>query len=1048
MGSALSLQMLTRNPKTGAIIRVLKSEASCWKNRKTLVWLNKVSGPHIDRWDTAWVGLEGLEKLSAMPTMLFLLEATAETQAWLRTPAAKEARFLFVTNALVEAIGVETFGSLGLGNVLCLEELNTMYPFLGAVWNGTSEDAIIVAALIFRYSRIVGIAGSERPTSMPLEANLDFVESGIAPEPLALITQFYKPAQNRRAKELTKCLKKNLENPLIDKIVLFVDSDDIVLPADPTGKIQRVPLKSRITYYDCLVAARDILGPGWICAAANTDIYLDEATWGQVWSVNLDDTLLALLRYEESVDGSSPPQLFGPRADSQDCWVFTSDSVLKRTLKPEAFQIPFGIAGCDNAILVEFLRAKYNIVNPAMSLKTIHVHKSEIRTYDPLAIVDRPVYMHVDPSGFHELNPNQSWKGWAGKAIAHATLDRPLKATTEKMLGTWTAQMNRDPSYAWSASGYNAYSAPADQDHPIEITGGAFVAPSGLVFKHTELCVGSTELQKQLWSDNRLSHLIPAQATTAMMAFPLEPAWLDTPGLYVLNYLSRILAAHQTTPEASFWCKQTAPLLAAFKLFKWKEPRGHLLHYGSQTQAFAQKVVGRTCHGVRILPADIQALRENLFGGWEATPADAGKKVVFVGDELHLKGSLLEALEAAATAAGLETRVIFAGAQADVWAEALSGAGRVVLSTFSKLKHQPWSWLWLAPAGCEVLELQEDREPSDNLVHLAAAAGLSWTLLLYPRSTQAGFEKFIHSEFQKWLEATAKNSQDLSNSVSKLPAIFVPPKTMKFGFFGHSGDSFREMVELWAEKGFVERKEDPILTQIWLGGVGQTLLYDRPTWNWFLKAPEAEKTFTKCLVGNPAPGDLDAGPDNVYSWTFWPRRPRLVEEAVGRGLSVAGYDKRTLDLVFYGRVENETQGAFRQDVSEWSEACSEFDMPIGAKAPYRYSPVEYLEKLAAARYGLCLRGFGSKCNREIELLAMGCVPVVTPGIDISNYAEPLLDGVHVLCVRDAEDAKAKMAAITPDVWKQMSEAGHDWWRRNASAEGSWNLTTRLAGLSS
>ena len=332
--------------------------------------------------------------------------------------------------------------------------------------------------------------------------------------------------------------------------------------------------------------------------------------------------------------------------------------------------------------------------------------------------------------------------------------------------------------------------------------------------------------------------------------------------------------------------------------------------------------------------------------------------------------------------------------------------------------------MWLAPVGCKILELQEEREPSDSLVHLAAAASLDWTLLQYPRSTPEGFKKIVMKEVDKWFQAEV---------VASLPLVLTPPKSMKFGFFGHKGDSFRELITMWAEKGYVEHREDPILTQCWLGGVGKVLLYDRPTWSWLEKSGEAEQLYKVCLAGNP-PASEKAG---AQSWIFWPRQPRLVEKLAADEI---GYSERVDSLVFYGRVENDVQGKFRQNIDSWKSICSKFSMPIGAKEPYLLGPEEYLMALKKAKYGLCLRGFGQKCNREIELLAMGTVPIVTPGVDISGYAEPLIDGIHVICVTDALDAKKKMAAITPSEWNTMSKAGRMWWKRNASADGSWSRT--------
>ena len=65
------------------------------------------------------------------------------------------------------------------------------------------------------------------------------------------------------------------------------------------------------------------------------------------------------------------------------------------------------------------------------------------------------------------------------------------------------------------------------------------------------------------------------------------------------------------------------------------------------------------------------------------------------------------------------------------------------------------------------------------------------------------------------------------------------------------------------------------------------------------------------------------------------------------------------------------------------------------------------------------------------------------GVDISGYMEPLIDGVHVICVSDPEDAKAKMAAITESQWTKMSKEGQAWWKRNASVEGSWQRTSSI-----
>lgn len=1033
--------MLARNPKTGGQIRIMRSDVSIHKNRKTLVWMKEpfvksMAGWSV--WDTVIVGVDpGL--LAWNPAVVVLDQDLPEYRDWVKTPAARKVRFIFLTTKLVDTLAAEEFDVTQLGNVIGLEEYSSMYPFVGPAWDGTAEDAIVSAAVIFRYDRLVGLDTKTHPRMAQLEfdnVKLKLYESCEAPEPLVLIQQYYKPKDSKRAKELAHCLEENLKCPYIDTIYLFMESNEIALPADPSNKIVKIPLKSRLTFADCVQLVEKVIGPGKLVAFANADIYLD-STWKSFWSIDLRDTFVALLRWEEGVNGAEHT-IFGPRADSQDTWLVHSDSVVSRTWNLESLKIPFGKAGCDNTIPVEFLRQKFKIVNPAASIRTIHVHTSEFRTYDKKDVVDKPVYMYIEPTGIHELNAVTTWEGWAGATVPHDPLDRPLKATNPKMLGLFCSQMNRDPSFVWSADGTNTYLAPVGQDRPVEMKGGVFVGPNGLVFRHSDICVGPTDSQKMAWSNNSLSHLLPAHKVEEMLAFPLESDWVHDPAMYVLCYLSKVITQFKKTPEASYWCKRTEGLLSAVKLFNWGPIRGRLLEYDEQTQVFAKVAYGRTSHGVRIMPEDIESLRSNKLVEWQPVPNLETRAIVIVADTQHIKDELMDALELASKEACYDVRIIWNHSNAAQWAEALSGVSRVILSSSLKnIKTNAWAWLWMAPKGCKILELQEEREASDSLVHLSAAAGLDWTLLQYPRSTPEGFRKIILKEFGKWLA--------LDEPISKpvLPIVYTPPKSMKHGFFGHAGDSFRELLDMWAERAYVNKKEDPAITHCWLNGVGAdgVLLYDRPTWNWLEKSSEKEQSYKACLAANPDPSEKP----NAKPWIFWARNPRMVEETVAR-VGLRGYMDRTDRLVFFGRVENPTQGQYRQDISGWAEICTHFSMPVGAKEPYKLGPQEYLDALANSKYGLCLRGYGPKCNREIEVLAMGCVPVVVGDVDTQNYANPLVEGVHYIRVANPEDAQEKMTFVDETKWAEMSRAGQQWWKENCSAEGSWSVTKSLIAI--
>lgn len=77
-------------------------------------------------------------------------------------------------------------------------------------------------------------------------------------------------------------------------------------------------------------------------------------------------------------------------------------------------------------------------------------------------------------------------------------------------------------------------------------------------------------------------------------------------------------------------------------------------------------------------------------------------------------------------------------------------------------------------------------------------------------------------------------------------------------------------------------------------------------------------------------------------------------------------------------------------------------------------------------------------------MGVGTVPVVTEGVEMSSYAEPLVEGVHYIRVRDPDELRGKLAGIGEAAWANMSAACLEWWRRNCSCAGSWETTIRMA----
>jgi hypothetical protein len=316
-------------------------------------------------------------------------------------------------------------------------------------------------------------------------------------------------------------------------------------------------------------------------------------------------------------------------------------------------------------------------------------------------------------------------------------------------------------------------------------------------------------------------------------------------------------------------------------------------------------------------------------------------------------------------------------------------------------------------------------------LELSGAAGLEH------RFVDASVESVRKEVDAEWEAATLSGTLD----DKELPLIWMPRKDLE-GYFAHPGDSFREMVRLWARAGLVRVQEHPTATMVWWGSVGAdgVLLYDRPNHDWRMAAPALEKSWRWALFGNPRPATGKPG----SPWFFWPRRPEFVEDLVAAGAPSRSWIDRPERLVFYGKIENAVQRKRRLGAGlDWSSACSAFWMATSAEEPHKFSQRGYLEELAKARFGLCLAGYGLKCHREVECMALGVVPVCAPEVDMESYAEPPIAGVHYIRASSPEEAKSITENLSEAEWLKMSQAAHTWWKRNCSVQGSFALTARL-----
>jgi hypothetical protein len=226
---------------------------------------------------------------------------------------------------------------------------------------------------------------------------------------LHLLLQLWKPADADRWRELKTALFLNAVNPLVYKIHILLDGAAAAeayagWPAALKAKLVAYPSTDRLTYKFALnyMAA---LPCGDFGALINSDIYFNESV-RELWNVSMKNRCLALLRYEVGLAyamkaaDAAQPRIFGPRADSQDTWIFAVDELVAHQAAGESWEelsFCMGKPGCDNAIAGELLRRKWALANPAYTIQTMHLHENPKRSYTVDELVSLGIYVHLAP---------------------------------------------------------------------------------------------------------------------------------------------------------------------------------------------------------------------------------------------------------------------------------------------------------------------------------------------------------------------------------------------------------------------------------------------------------------------------------------------------------------------------------------------------------------------------------------------------------------------------------------------------------------------------
>lgn len=178
-------------------------------------------------------------------------------------------------------------------------------------------------------------------------------------KPINLFVQYYKCGNEERQKELDACSRVNHQKKHFHKIF---------------------SLTERLTYKELFKLTQEY--DDCINVIANSDIFFDETILYARFMGENDCYALSRWDYLES----GVAVLFD-RKDSQDVWIFNGAA---KIIKNCDFQL--GVPGCDNRIAYEIKQAGYNVLNPSKTIHAIHLHNSQLRTYDNKDRISEPYH--------------------------------------------------------------------------------------------------------------------------------------------------------------------------------------------------------------------------------------------------------------------------------------------------------------------------------------------------------------------------------------------------------------------------------------------------------------------------------------------------------------------------------------------------------------------------------------------------------------------------------------------------------------------------------
>lgn len=219
-----------------------------------------------------------------------------------------------------------------------------------------------------------------------------------------LFINYYTDKNHARNQELELCVLSNMLNSNIDKLVIVLGKKEVkplqqLIDKTNCKKCEMVIYEDRPTLNYFFSLTTPFVND--INIIANTDIVLDETSLEILKNWEFKNRVLALSRWDfVNMQLSAATSTLFNRPDSQDTWIKKGSFPIT-----EGADICLGKAGVDNKIAY-LLDKQFEVINPSLTIKTFHLHLTNIRNYFDGAgiVVDRipPPYKLIWPTDLPE----------------------------------------------------------------------------------------------------------------------------------------------------------------------------------------------------------------------------------------------------------------------------------------------------------------------------------------------------------------------------------------------------------------------------------------------------------------------------------------------------------------------------------------------------------------------------------------------------------------------------------------------------------------------